>query len=88
MPATRDDVAFAMPGDSGALVYGALGAHVGMVWGGMRNTANRAEADAEFEGVDMSNACFFTPLDAVLESLSAVVEAEYGKGNFSLSLVA
>lgn len=63
--------AFATFGDSGALVYSARGAGLGMVWGGMKEEySGSGQADPP-KGLDMRHACFYTPLGAIMESLSA-----------------
>lgn len=85
------DETFAKPGDSGALVYSANGHRLGLVWGGM-DQSNPSGNEQGWQisvphsesGVKLEGVCFYTPIDAIIESLLTDLEQVYGKNNFKL----
>ncbi len=73
------DMAFARPGDSGALIYKGNGEGCGMVWGGM--------AEQKPLSVDLAKVIVFTPLDAIYQDLSARLGRQYGEGKVQITWV-
>jgi hypothetical protein len=64
---------FALPGDSGALMYDPDGSPVGMVWG---FPTARGEVEMSWT--------FYTPFGSAMSSLTAALAGTLGRGNFSL----
>jgi hypothetical protein len=82
------------PGDSGALIYDTSDA-LGLFWGGMKqetpslatlgsNDDWNLELVRHSEKVNISDLRFYTPIDAVIESILSDLDQAYGKGNFKL----
>ena len=68
---------FAMPGDSGAVIFDTDGSPAGMVWGYVDSPC----------GVGM-RCTLYTPMESILASMEEALADEYGRGDFSLTLSA
>ncbi len=71
--AYEDNVPFALPGDSGALVYGAQGQGLGMVWGGPWEDTPQSN-----ESTKLGMVVYFTPLEAIYRDMTARLARQYG----------